>query len=201
VFDPATGRFSMAGELPPIDVPRIREMGVELPEDSGQAGQPGTLVALPDGDAVLVGQQVWWKHEGEVVRSFRFHAGDGTWSDTGTPFATYGDPAGVAARTSTPSRLGALVARLADRWVLVAGGSIGGEVGWAEGGQPQLTMDRYDPAGDAWIPMADLPAPLFAIEGVGLADGSVLLVGGFEVRGSGEDASLEWTGRSYRLVP
>jgi hypothetical protein len=200
VFDPARGRFAMAGDLPPIDRARIRELGVTLPEYDGLPGDVGSLVALPDGGALLVGHQVWWKHEADLVRSFRLSGADPSWSDTGDPFAWTGSGA-PGSRTPTPSRLGALVARLVDGSVLVAGGAIGGETGWGEGEQPPQTAERYDPVADTWVKMPDLPAVLFDVDGVGLADGTVLLVGGRELHGSGEDRSLDWVGASYRLVP
>ena len=198
VFDAATGRFTLAGELPAIDRAGIRGMGVELPDWDGQPGRLGALVALPGGGALLVGQEHWWKHEGQIVRSFRFDPA-GTWADTGRPFAWTGGEA-AESKTDTPSRLGALVTLMTDGSVLVAGGDTGGEVGWAEGARPPITAERYDPAVDAWSPMADLPAPLFAVQGLTLSDGSVLLVGGSELEGSGEDVQLIWTGDSYRLV-
>jgi hypothetical protein len=199
VFDAARGRFAMAGDLPPMDRAQIRALGVTLPEYDGLPGDVGSLVALPDGGAVLVGHQVWWKHEAELVRSFRFSAADQSWSDTGDPFAWTGSGA-PGSRTPTPSRLGAVVARLGDGSVVVAGGALGGETGWGEGASPPLSTERYDPATGAWSPLPDLPATLFDVEGAGLADGSVLLVGGSVLEGSGDDVQLVWKGTSYRLA-
>lgn len=199
VFDPASRRFASAGELPPIDRERVEGMGVRLPEWDGLHGLAGDLVALPDGGAVLIGHQHWWKHEAELVRSFRFSGADLAWTDTGELFAWTGAGEPVS-RTPTPSRLGALVAALPDGSVLVAGGDIGGETGWGHGDRPPQTAVRFEAATDTWTPMADLPAMLFGIQGITLADGSVLLVGGKELQGSGDDANLLWTGTSYRLV-
>lgn len=201
-FDPASGRFETAGTFPPIDRERVRELGVELPDDDGlpqNQYRRSTLVAIPGGDAVLIGHQRWWKHEAELIRSFRFAAGDPSWREIGDPFAWTGSGA-PPSRTQTVSRLGAVVAPLYEASVLVTGGGMGGESGFHDGSRPPMTSLRYDPPVDAWSPLPDLPAELFDVEGVGLADGSVLLVGGSALRGSGDDLHLAWTGASYRMV-
>jgi hypothetical protein len=199
IFDPAAGRFSPAGYLPVIDVAAIRRLGVEVPDVSGMPGGVGRLVAVPGGDAVLIGHEEWWKHEGQVVRSFRFLAGDRSWVEIGEPFAWVGNGAPPVS-TPTVSRLGAVTAVLADGSVVVVGGSIGGEVSWTDDERPPMSTERYDPLTGTWSRLPDVPASLFELDGLGLVDGTLLLVGGLELEGSGEDAHLEWTGASYRLV-
>ena len=76
IYDPRTGRFTMAGRFPGIDLAKMRLSGkpswVKLADP--QPYDNGTLVALPGGDALLVGNTWWWKHEGNFGRSLRYDA-------------------------------------------------------------------------------------------------------------------------------
>ena len=47
VYDPATGRFSPAGSLPPIDRAAISAAGVDVPTSDLWSTSVGTLVAQP----------------------------------------------------------------------------------------------------------------------------------------------------------
>jgi hypothetical protein len=200
VYDPATGRFTSMGSLPDIDRAAISGLGIDLPEDAPTSGVTGSLVALRDGGAVLVGHQGWWKHEAEVVRSFRLDPRDAAWRDTGTPYAWTGGEMPTD-DTGTVSRLDAVVAPLGDGSVMVASGSIGGETGWGEGARPPQSVERYDPAVDAWSRLPDLPEARISPHGITLADGSVLVVGGHVRVGSGEDMMSQWARQTYRFEP
>ena len=78
IYDPATGKFSLAGTLPPYDAAAIEAKGAPnanpIPSSPAEIG-PGILVALPDGGAVLIGVDYYWKHQGDLTRSFRYDAG------------------------------------------------------------------------------------------------------------------------------
>ena len=56
----------MAGRFPGIDLAKMRLSGkpswVKLADP--EPYDNGTLVALPGGDALLVGNTWWWKHQG-----------------------------------------------------------------------------------------------------------------------------------------
>ena len=109
IYDPATEAFSRSGSLPGIDRAALKRVGTPVPGYDPAPLDEGTLVALDDGGAVLIGQSGWWKHEGEITRSFRFDAAKGTWREIGTtwvagwsneePYTDLEDP-----RDATPPR-------------------------------------------------------------------------------------------------
>jgi hypothetical protein len=200
IFDPTTGRFTAVAGLPAVDRAAIRERGVELPDHPGLSGSIGSLVALPDGGAVLVGHHDWWKHEAELVRSFRLGPDGTAWHDIGEPYAWTGGELATH-DTGTVSRRDAVVAGLLDGSVLVAGGSIGGETGWDEQVRPPVRAERYDPMTDRWTPLPDLPEGRFSPSAVRLVDGSVLVTGGDVLAGSGENVTVEWGRATYRFLP
>ena len=173
IYDPTTGRFSLTGSLPAIDRAPFVKLG-GLPDGTPQLDLNGTLVALQDGGALLIGRDDFWKHQGDIIRSFRFNGAKGTWTEVGTPWATGYDPLHDVEWTSPGEPMGdrALVARLADGRVLVAGGldATGASV---------ATAEVFDPATNAWSSLPNLPEPRAGGEAVALKDGSVLLVGGF----------------------
>ena len=174
VYDPATGRFTQVGSLPPIDRDAIAADGVQVPTEDPQATSMGTLVPLPDGDALLVGHVDSWKHQADVVRTFRFDGVTGTWSQVGPAWAWLNDwDAGTTHQTPGIDLSTAVAAPLASGFVLVAGGG-GGEVG----GGPTSVARLFGPATDGWLPLPDMPAGRQGGVAVALADGSVLLVGG-----------------------
>jgi hypothetical protein len=175
VYDPSTGRFSLVGSLPPIARAAIAADGVEVPTTDPWMTSTGTLVALQDGGALLVGHDVSWKHEADVVRTFRFDGRTSAWTQVGAAFASGNDWASGTQR-STPATdvAGSFVAPLPDGRVLAAGGVPAIEFGWKA-----ATIARaFDPATNGW---ADLPSmPTARVDGAtaALTDGSVLLVGG-----------------------
>jgi hypothetical protein len=173
IYDPTTGRFSLTGSLPAIDRSAFAKLG-GLPDGAPQTDSNGTLVALTDGGALLVGRDASWKHEGEITRSFRFDGATGTWSEVGAAWATGYDPLHDVEWTTPGEPLGdrALVARLADGRVIVAGGldAMGASLGTAE---------LFDPAASTWSSLPQMPESRAAGAAVSLPDGSVLLIGGF----------------------
>jgi len=182
IYDPATGRFTPMGTLPDFDYQAISRLGVRLPLSTPTPGVMGTLVGLPDGGAVLVGNGDWWKHQGEIVRSFRLDIADKTWREIGRPYAAMHEP--TETTTKTVSRLDSLVAGLKDGSVLVAGGYFGG--------RPTRNVERYDPTADTWSRLPNMPQARSSAAGIALADGSVMLVGGW---------TEQWQPTAYRFVP
>ena len=182
IYDPSTGRFTSVGTLPEIDRQAISRLGVRLPLSAPMPGVLGSLVAVPDGGAVLIGNSAWWKHQADLVRSFRFDAGDKTWRDIGGTYAAVYEP--TQDTTNTVSRVDAVVAGLDDGSVLVAGGYVGGH--------STRNVERYDPTADAWGRFPNMPDARGAASAVSLADGSVMLAGGW---------TDEWQPTTYRFVP
>jgi hypothetical protein len=176
VYDPATGRFSPVGSLPPIDRATIAAAGVNVPTSDPSWTQIGTLVALPDGGALLVGHSDEWKHEGSVTRSFRFDAPSGRWRQIGPASAGVNDwKAGTWRQTPGADLAGAFVAALPGGQVLVAGGTTyNGIDTWEKSRAARL----YDPATDTWSSLPSMPTGRQGGMTIALADGSVLLIGG-----------------------
>jgi hypothetical protein len=175
IYDPVTGHFSLAGTLPDVDRSAIAALGVQLPDGDPQPGDNGTLVALDDGGALLVGHAAWWKHLADVTRSFRFDAETASWREVAEPFAAVRDMA-TDHWTATPGtpRFSPLVAPLADGRVIVAGG----DGAFQQTSITSASADIYDPVADTWSPLPPMPEPRDGGTAVALPDGSVLLVGG-----------------------
>jgi hypothetical protein len=195
VFDPATGTFALTGALPALDragLAKLAPPGANaLPEVDPAIYELGTLVALPDGGAVLIAQHGSWKHVGDVSRSFRFDPASNGWTEIGPTYLFVGEPGPVPFLTpAVPSRFGAQVATLGDGRVLVAGGSGADEL--ADGGGYQTrtldTADLLDPASGSFRPAATMPSARAHGGVVVLGDGSVLLFGGFATTPDGGDA-------------
>jgi hypothetical protein len=186
IYDPAAGRFSHLATLPDIDRKALNRLngsgGVGVPEERPMFVSPGTLVALDDGGALLVGWRGSWKHVGEITRSFRYDAGANTWTEIGptyagiwepyprTPLLTEGvvDTAGSAVAATTWGR------------VVVAGGS--GPNRYPETGYNEVytsaAASAFDPISGTWTDLPPMPAPRERAAAVTLVDGSVLVVGG-----------------------
>jgi N-acetylneuraminic acid mutarotase len=198
LYDPRTGRFTMAGSLPEIDREAIARDGVILPDGDPAPANVGKLVPLEAGDALLVAHSGWWKHEGDVDRTFRFASNASGWTQVGPAFATVEDR--EAERTNvTPgvARVGAFVVRLGDGRVLVAGA--GGKYSYASTAEP--TAELFDPATDTWTPAPDLPEPRLYGTAVALADGSALLIGGSRDEQTGEGWESIELRSAVRFVP
>jgi len=177
VYDPGTGRFTLVGSLPPIDRAAIAADGVAVPTSDPYMTSVGTLVALPDGGALLVGHTDEWKHEASVTRTFRFDGPTGRWRQVGPAYAWLNDWAANTTRsTGGVDVAGAFAGPLPDGRVLVAGGSMeGGESGDRH---PARTARAFDAATGRWSPLPPMPDGRDGGSTAVLDDGSVLLVGG-----------------------
>jgi hypothetical protein len=184
LYDPATGRFTLAGTFPEIDRAAI-EQGAEpgsnpVPTEDPEQGSLGSLVATADGGAVLIGHTGWWKHVGDISRSFRFDAGRARWTQIGSTYALVGEPTEKTLITpDVPSLEGAAVASLADGRVLVAGGA-GPAIKQGNGYSTDTTAvaTYVDPATGSWSPAPAMPEPRGNATTVVISDGSVLVIGG-----------------------
>lgn len=198
IYDPATGRFSLAGQLPEIDRSALESLGVPLPDGDPQPAANGTLAALKDGGAVLIAHASWWKHQGDIVRSFRFDAGTGQWLEIGQPCAETEDhDTGTISRTPGVCRVYPFVAALDDGRVLVAGGQ-----GAYQSSTPSAaSADLYDPATNTWSSLPPMPAGRAAGPAAVLTDGTVLLVGGYDERLTQDGYELVVLPSAIRFVP
>ena len=202
IFDPATGRFSLAGRLPEIDLPALARLGVPITDAHPQAADNGTLVALRGGGAVLVGHAGWWKHYADITRSFRFDPATTQWREIGQPFAVLWLPdSGPVRETPGILRLHALVARLPDGRVLVAGGDGAYQGATPNGANVTATAEAYDPATDTWSPLLPMPGSRAGGAAVVLAEGSVLLVGGYTEKSGEQGRERIVLGTAIRFVP
>lgn len=210
IYDPATGRFSLTGGLPDIDRSALEEQGVPganpVPEGDPWIEEVGSLVALDDGGAVLVAHAGWWKHVGEITRSLRFDARAGSWTEIGRTYVIVGEPTAVTLVTPGVRRLtGPMVARLPDGRVLVAGGAGPSELVVVPGGGTgyesftSAAAELFDPATGAWSPLPPMPEARAGGAAVVLADGSVLVVGGYNHPPSMGDGSV--LSSAVRFVP
>jgi hypothetical protein len=183
VYDPATGRFSLVGSLPPIDRAALAAAGIEVPDGSGSTSM-GALVALPDGGALLVGRIDYWKHQGSVTRTFRFDARSGRWRQVGRASAAISDHVAETDRQTPGLDLaGAFAAALPDGRVLVAGGTMREGTEWGE--ETTRVARAYDPVTNTWTRLPSMrEGRQFGVT-VALADGSILLVGGNDTSGAG----------------
>jgi hypothetical protein len=182
IYDPATGRFTLAGQFPEINRAAIEAQGQPganpMPEDDGESSGIGTLVATPNG-AVLIGHANYWKHLADVTRSFRFDTAGLTWSEIGSTWARVGEPTPIPLTTPGVRNLsGALVATIGDARVLVAGGGEDDRTDYSD--KTSKVAELYDPATDTWTPLPTMPDPMRWGNAVSLPDGSVLLLGGID---------------------
>ena len=146
----------------------------------------GTLVALRDGGALIIGHDVSWKHEADVVRTFRFDGATGAWAQVGPAYAGVNDwQAGAWRSTPGIDLTGSFVAPLADGRVLAAGGLEGD----ANGGLRETAVARaFDAATNGWIDLPTMPVGRQGGGTAAISDGSVLLVGGDYSDAGGETA-------------
>jgi hypothetical protein len=184
IYDPKTGKFNLAGQLPDIDRAALEQQGAKganpVPNEDPQPSNAGTLVALGDGGALLIGQSGWWKHVGDITRSFRFDAQTNSWSEVGKTWISIGaDPGTASLETPGVRNLsGAMVAMLSDGRVLVAGGAGATPNGTTGSAADGATAESFDPPTATWSPLPPLPKARAYGVIVVLKDGSALLAGG-----------------------
>jgi Galactose oxidase, central domain/Kelch motif len=200
IWDPATGRFSLAGRLPDLDTAALEQQaapGANPPPSNDRLTlEIGSLVALDDGGAVLIGREGVAEYKGmsgAATRSFRFDADSRTWTEIGRTFAAAFEPGEVPFVTlGVPSMAGAMAARLPDGRVLVAGGA-GEMIHYAKYVDQTNTSDAveaYDPTSGTWSSLPAMPQPRAGGATVSLPDGSVLLVGGYDEQYQHDRTSL-----------
>ncbi len=157
-----------AFESPPLlsryDRPNDDWTNVEAPIEIASSfdyGNFGQLVALEGGGVLALSVAPSSSEPFPTPRVERFDPAAGRWSEV--------------ASMATP-REGAMIARLADGRVLVAGGASGDA---ESGGVHALaTTEIYDPVTDRWSAGPDLLEPRKDGHALVLADGSVLIHGG-----------------------
>jgi Kelch motif protein/galactose oxidase-like protein len=198
IYDPKSGRFSLAGALPSFNREAVKKLGVSLPLSEPMPAYTGTLVALRDGGALLVGHSRWWKHQGEITRSFRFDPRTRTWVEAEPACAWVEDnQAGTSVHTPGTCRVRATVATLQDGRVLIAGG-----VGGYQNSTPAMRSARlYDPSTNAWSPLPDMPGPRGGGVALLLRDGSVLVLGGSVDERVEESIEQKQLSSVFRFVP
>jgi hypothetical protein len=181
-WDPASGRFTAAGAIPPPDPDVFAAKGIEIPPERPVVEDAGRLVALAGGGALLLDRRERWPTRSPITRFLRYDAAEDRWSEISQPHAA--EDWGWSIR-GVDRRYSAAVA-LADGRVLVAGGSVRRTGGTEE--RVVRWVDAYDPATDGWTPLPALPAALDSAAGISLSDGRILLVGAGRAAGSGVDA-------------
>jgi hypothetical protein len=197
LYDPATGRFTITGDLPDT---RHLEWAFHY------SPTVGTLVALDDGGALLVGNKVLGRAPGVTshgswisdTRSFRYDVATGKWSEVGSPsiisFSNTGtlpEPSPVVESAGDGGPANALVVKLAGGRVL----AVGGEVDSTDGSPATGSAELFFPATDSWVPLAPLPQARSGGAAVALPDGTALLVGGHTGDGyycSGLDSTVRF---------
>ncbi len=189
VYDPATGGFTLVGRIPPIDREAIAADGVAVPATEPYSTSVGTLVALGDGGALLVGANDFWKYEASVTRSFRFDPATAEWTQVGPAYGSSADwSAGEATWAYTPGEdlAGAHAGILPGGQVLVAGGSTTDpKTGdWTA----SATARAWDPATGGWALLPSMPQGRQGGSTAVLGDGSILLVGGAWTEDGGDTA-------------
>ena len=184
VFDPATGKFTLTGPLPPIDRAALEAQGkkganpIPTDEPTWTMGRP---VALKDGGAVIIGLSESWKHVGDVSRSVRYDPASNSWTEFGQTWALIGEPTeNYLYVEGVPNLGGSASALLPDGRVIVAGGTDPVTVKKVDGvevvDQPQTAAAQFfDPAANAWSAAPPLPEPQMGGRALTLADGSILV--------------------------
>jgi large repetitive protein len=181
IYDPATGKFQLTGPLPAIDRAAFEASKVPVPAEAPAPSTNGTLIALADGGALLVGHEAYWKNQGSIVRSFRYNGASGAWTEVSVFAAVEDWQSGKVIASGGNPRFDAIVAKLADGRVLVAGGVAG-----LDTSELTSTVEVFDPVTNAWSAFPDLPAARAGGTAATLPDGSVLLVGGYDNGTSGD---------------
>lgn len=132
---------------------------------------------------MLIGATYYWKHQGDITRSFRYDAARNTWSEIGQTWVNVGEPTPIPLYfKGVPDLAGAIAAPLPDGRVLVAGGYTPLEPVTGSGGGLTSTVSdaaQYVDAGtSAWSDAPSMPVPRAYGQGLALKDGSVFVFGG-----------------------
>ncbi len=188
IYDPRTGRFSLAGELPSIDVAPLNALGHDVDEDSWDV-TTGSLVALADGGALVAGRSAVLTKGGSVAgfyaRTLRFDPATTRWAEIDRTALMYRDAEQgdftlevVARGHVLPA---SLAAPMADGRVLVAGGLRSSSSDFTE---IVTSSDAavFDPSAGTWAAAPSMPEGRAGGAVVALADGSAILVGGYPER-------------------
>jgi hypothetical protein len=188
MYDPTTGRFSVAARLPDIDRSALQKLGIKLPDFNPTTVTTGALLAIDDGSVLLVGNVVGWGSI-TMIRSFRL---TGLWTEIGQAFISV-EEEGADGNFHTVVRAGvrhadALLARLPHGRALLAG----------DRGADFTPVELFDPYTEAWSPLPPMPAARAGGTAVVLKDGSVLFVGGWSDPNDGEPIGLT---SAFRFVP
>jgi hypothetical protein len=164
----------------------------------------GTLVALADGGALLVGRTDALDSEGisgEIVRSLRYEPRSGHWTEVDRSVlieeSAATPPSGEIIKGHVSPYAAAV--SLADGRVLVAGGGLTSGYTTAVVGTDRAAL--YDPAGGAWTDLQPMPEARAGGTAVALPDGSALVVGGFYEAPSGCSDGSTGLVNSFRFVP
>jgi hypothetical protein len=185
IYDPATGKFSLAGTLPPIDRAALQAAGKPgsnpIPEEAPDPGF-GQFVATADGSAYLMGVAQSWKHVGDITRSCSFR--NGTWTELPGTFVYIGEPTEKVLYTpDVPDNNGVTASLLPDGRILVAGG-LGPttpvqQEGFTSYDNPMTADARFfDPGSNAWSSAPAMPGPRQSGQALTLQDGSAFVLGG-----------------------
>lgn len=190
IYDPSTGRFSSAEQLPAVDPALLKREGVPadvIRELDGLVPADGMLVAS-GGDALLVG----------ASRTLRYSTSTGHWSDVGDPYVSWcpgpsdeNDRCTVEMAHVGDRRPDGFVVALDDGRVLAGGG-------WDKTGFGSRDADLLDPSSGTWSNVGPMPGGRVVAAAVSLADGRVLVAGGYSNGSDGYPIGLADT---FLFVP
>jgi hypothetical protein len=181
LYDPRTGGFTRTGPLP---------AGTEA-----EYVDPGSLVALADGGALLVGCS-GSSHGGLISRSLRFDVRTGRWSEVGDGYDETWDRGTGTVTRSGADRSGAMAAVLPNGRVLAAGG-----IDRAGERRPTSRAELFYPALDGFASLPPLPEARAHGRAVALADGSVMVIGHHGAEQSRECTDPERFASAIRYLP
>lgn len=197
LYDPSSGRFTQTGDLPEVDWSSLERLG-PYPIESVEVSDAGTLVALPDGGALLVGHATSWTIGafdlfGTTVRTLRFDPGSEQWTVVDQDIHANaqdedGSPKPGERFVEGHTRTGSVAIPLVDGHILLAGGFDNAT------GVMTTAADLYDPVADRWAELPSMPMARAGGAVVALDDGSVMLVGGVDPTVDPASASRSTTG-------
>jgi hypothetical protein len=201
VYDPDSGRFSTRQLPPPPDPAALTGLGVpSAVVGRASLSDLGTLIALPDGDALFVGA-TWDASDGgseySIIRTLRFAPATNRWTDVGAPGVEYSHE--VNNENWVTETLGAhhpdgIVIGLPGSRVLAAGGFAQGELGSRD-------AELLDVASGTWTTLSPMPGARERAAAVALPDGSALVIGGYSNPSDGYPVELADVFRFVPTVP